>query len=273
MVYNFRIGEVTKQPIAEKSKAKNHKVLALFFNQYRKRYTGMQQNFLGGLSSYIYDFKPYYARIDGAVSYIQERTDHTTTFSGTKVDDILFTLGRNFEINKRTLCTLSGLFGIPTHPVYQLKHSDFGTGQVGTGLQFDGSYKFTHRDSLILGSRYLYFIPRHAYDILHVKYKLPGSNVIDTLFAYRNIQKNHGFELGYSWGALFTSNNSSEFSEKFGSLNSMRHSFYGVYGYRFFINTISNKLLFNISYGFDQMSKLYGSKIILSFWAAWNIGF
>lgn len=273
MVYNFRIGEVTRQPIAEKSEVKNHKVLALLFNQYRKKYNGVQQNFLGGLNSYIYDFKPYYARIDGAVSYVQERIDHKTTFSGTQTDDILFTVGRNFEINKRALFTLSGLFGIPTHPVYQLKHSDFGSGQVGAGLQLDGSYKFTHNNSLILGSRYLYFIPRHAYDNLHLKYKLPGSNVIDILLAYRHIQKNHGIQLGYSWGALFSSNNSSNFNKKFGNLNSMRNSFYSVYGYRFFINNTSNNALFNISYGFDQMSKPYGNKIILSFWAAWNISF
>ena len=139
MVYNFRIAQITKQPIFEKTMEREHSLIALIFDQYRKKHDDIFQNFIGGLGSYIYDFEPYYFRTDFAVSHIKEVTDHVTTFSGTETDDILFTIGRNFILDDRTTVTLSGLFGIPTHRIFRLQHIDFGYSQIGLGIQSDGS--------------------------------------------------------------------------------------------------------------------------------------
>lgn len=274
MVYNFRIAEITKQPTSENNNPRNHKVVTLVFDQYRKKYNGTQQNFLGGLGAYTFDFKPYYIRVDGAVSYIKERVNHQTSFLGTETDDILFTAGRNFEINKKTLLTFSGLFGIPTHQIYRLKHIDFGYSQVGTGVQLDGVYKCTHSNSLLFGTRYLYFIPRHATDSVHQKYVFTIGNVADILLAYKNTcNRHHAIELGYTWRARFGAHASPHFDDIVRKTNYLRNNFYAVYKYKFFTHKVSHRLLFNISYGFDQSPKVYGNKAIVTFWAAWNIGF
>ena len=55
-----------------KQARENNQLMALIFDQYRKKYNGTFQNFVGGLGSYIYNFDSYYFRIDGAVSHIKE---------------------------------------------------------------------------------------------------------------------------------------------------------------------------------------------------------
>src|SRR5581483_821040 len=134
MVYNYRIAQVTKQPIFEEFHNKNT-IVALLFDQYQKKYQGdIKQNFVGGLGAYIYEFSSYYFRVGFAASHIQETVEHTTTFSGTETDDILCTFG-GYIINSATApLALSGLLGIPTHKILRLQHVDFGFSQVATGL-------------------------------------------------------------------------------------------------------------------------------------------
>lgn len=274
MVYNFRIAQITKQPIIEKSTDNEHSLIALIFDQYRKKDDNIFQNFIGGLGSYIHDFEPYYFRTDFAVSHIKEVTDHTTTFSGTETDDILFTIGRNFILNDRTTMTLSWLFGIPTHRIFRLQHTDFGYSQIGTGIQFDGSYALNHKSDLLYGARYIYFVPRKALDDLDQKHTFTIGNIGDLLLAYKNNwDKHHGIELGYTARFRFGAHiypNLDEFVKK---TNYIRSNFYIAYKYKFLLNTVSNRLIWYLSYGFDHKPKVFGNKYIVTLWGSWNIRF
>jgi len=273
IVYNFRIAQITKQPITENT-TQNHMLSGLAFDVYQKKYTpGISQNFAGGLASYIYNFKPYYFRTDFAASHIRENDHHTTTFSGAQTDDILFTIGRNAKINDHNIVTLSGLFGIPTHKTLALQHVDFGYGQVGTGVQLDGAYTFHQNNSFVYGARYIYFVPRKACDDLGKKHTFTIGNIGDILVAYKKNWTKHGLEFGYTARSQFGAHISPSLDEIVQKTNYVRSSFYAVYKYKFFIKNISNRLLFNIAYGFDHRPKTFGNKYIITVWAAWNINF
>jgi len=273
MVYNFRIAEVTRQPIFEKSNKLHHTVIALPFEQYRKKYDGTKQNFTGGLASYIYDFSSNYFRTDFAVSHIKETIGHTTTFSGTEADDILLTLGRNFDLSDRTSITTSGLLGIPTHKIFRLQHVDFGYSQVGLGMQLDGLYAFNRMNDFVYGARYIYFFPRKAHDTLDEKHRFTIGNVGDLLVAYKKNWKHHGLELGYTSRFRFGAHICPNLDEIVKKTNYIRSNFYLVYKYKFLINNIPNRLLFNIGYGFDESPKKFGNKYIITLWASWNVNF
>lgn len=272
MVYNFRIAQITKQPIFEKADQNNCTLIGLIFEQYRKKYNNIYQNFAGALSAFIYDFESYYFRTDVAFSNIRERTCLTSTFSGTETDDILFTLGRNFIINNHVSVTCSGLFGIPTHRIYRLQHTDFGYSQIGLGVQFDGIYVLKN-GTLLYGARYINFIPKDALDNLEKKHLFTIGNVADLLFAYKNYWGKHGLEVGYTARSRFGADIYPELDDIVKKTNYIRSNFYLVYKYKFLINDIKNRLLFNISYGRDHRSKLFGNQYIITLWASWNIGF
>lgn len=272
MVYNFRIAQITKQRIVEESPFNNH-TIALLFDQYRKKYTGVRQDFIGALGSYIRDFQPYYFRTDFAVSHIREITNNVTDFSGTETDDLLFTFGRNFQPNNQARITLSGLFGIPTHRLYRLQHVDYGYSQVGLGIQLDGSYAFNPINTLLWGARYIHFIPRNALDTLCENHRFTLGNIGDLFLAHKSGWKKHGFEYGYTFRARFGCHCSPPYDEIVQKTNYLRSNFYAVYKYKFSIHDLPNRLLFYISYGFDYKSKVYGNKYIVTLWTSWNLSF
>src|SRR5271154_2140010 len=140
IVYNFRIAQITKQPIVDEENYNKHTIISLLFDQYNRKHSDSSTNFVGGLAAYIYTFSPYFVRVDFAVSHIHAQSCNVTTFTGTETDDILFTFGRNFKFDLHKVLTISGLFGIPTHQILHLKHPEFGYGQVSLGAQLDGSY-------------------------------------------------------------------------------------------------------------------------------------
>ena len=142
MVYNFRMSEITRNPPAETPGGKHHNVIALPFVQLRKKYySDIHQNFEGILGSYIQNFGSYYLRVDGGFAHIKETTYGLPTFCGVEADDMLFTVGKNLTLGKKTNLSVSGLLGIPTHNLYRLQHVDFGYSLVGTGAQVDGIYR------------------------------------------------------------------------------------------------------------------------------------
>lgn len=273
IVYNFRIAQITKQPIVESVYDHNYTLVALFFDQFQKKYSDVRQNFLGGLASFIYDFEPYYFRTDFSSAHIKEVIDHATTYSGIKTDDILFTLGRNFKLNNKAVMTLSGLFGIPTHEIFTLQHIDFGYGQVGLGVQLDGSYILCDTHTLLYGIRYLYFVPRKAVDEAGDTYTFTIGNIVDVLFAYKYNWLSHGLECGYTFRSDFGAHISPNLDDTVKKTDYIRSNFYFVYKYKFMIDEIANRLLFNISYGFDHRPKVYGNQYIVTLWASWNIHF
>jgi len=274
IVYNFRLAQITQQPIFEKTDDINHIIIALAFDQYRKKYTrSIHQNFLGALGSFIYDPRPYYFRTDFAVSHIKEKTKSKTTFSGAETDDILFTLGRNFKINEYASLTFAGLFGIPTHKVFRLQRIDVGYSQVGLGMQFDGLYQLHHRTGLVYGARYIYFVPRNALGKPNQKYTLTIGNVADLIIALKNNWNNHGFELGFTERFRFGAHITPSLPDFTKKTNYIRSTFYATYKYRFLIRTVQNRFLLNFSYGLDTNSKIFGNRYIITVWASWNVSF
>ncbi len=272
MVYNFRIAQITKQPIVDGSKHRKH-LIALLFDQYREKYNGIHQNYVGGLGSFIYDFNPYYFRTDFAVSHIKQNVDCTTTFSGTETDDLLFTMGRNFIINDHSRISLSGLFGVPTHRLYRLQHIDFGYSQIGGGIQLDGVYEFNDINAFLYGARYIHFVPRSALDTVCEKHRFTLGNIGDIFLAHKSNWGPCGLEFGYTFRARFGCRICPNLDDTVKKTNYLRSNFYGVYKHKFFINDLPSRLLFYISYGFDHSPKVYGNKYIVTLWTSWNISF
>lgn len=272
MVYNFRIAQITKERIIEKSMFDNHTV-TLLFDQYRKRYNGVTQNFVGGLGSYIRYLKPYYVRIDFAASHIHETMDHVTTFSGTETDDLLFTGGRTFAPSDRAEVTLSGLFGIPTHRLYRLQHIDFGYGLVGLGIQLDGRYKFNQRDTFLWGARYIHFFPRNGLDTQCENHRFTLGNIGDIFLSHAMRWPKHGLEYGYTFRARFGAHICPPLDEIIQKTNYLRSNVYAVYKYKFFIGDLPSRMLFYLSCGHDHKPKVYGNRYILTFWTSWNLSF
>jgi hypothetical protein len=273
MVYNFRIAQITKQPILQASRPTSYTVSALVFDQYRKKYTGVYQNFIGALGSFIYDFSSFYFRIDGAFSHILEKTDHVTTFAGTETDDILFTVGRMFSVNKHTILTASVLCGIPTHKMERLKHIDFGESLVGSGVQLDGSYDCGRRGALLYGTRYVYFVPRDARDNLGNSYRFTIGNIEDLFLAYKNNWGKHGGEFGYTARFRFGAQCWPYLADIIQKTNYIRSNVYVAYKYKFRIHKVPNRLIFNASYGRDHISKTYGLRYVFTLWGSWTVNF
>jgi len=273
IVYNFRIAQVTKQPIVESADDRHYSIVGLLFDQFQKKYDGVRQNFVGGLAAFIYNFEPYYFRTDFSVSHIKEITEHVTTFSATETDDLLFTLGRNFKLNDKSVMTLSGLFGVPTHEIFTLQHVAFGYGQVGLGIQLDGSYVLCDTHTLLYGVRYIYYVPRKAADDSGNKYTFTIGNLADGLIAYKYNWLSHGIECGYTARSDFGAHISPNLDDTIEKTNYIRNNFYFIYKYRFMIDEVANRLLFNISYGFDSKPKVYGNQYVVTLWASWNVRF
>ncbi len=271
MVYNFRIAQITEPP--QTTNEKKH-AMALLFDQYRVKYDHICQNFGGGLASFIYNFDENYFRIDGAVSHIHEKQKDETTVNTTETDDILFTLGHNVRLTDKASITFSGLFGVPTHRLYRLQHTDFGYSLVGIGVQIDGLYQLKHDSLLYWGGRYIRFAPRHGCDSDCCSHRFTLGNIGDLLIAGKKSWcKKHGLECGYTFRARFGCRCIPFFDQIIQKTNYLRSNFYAVYSYDFKIENIPNRLFAYVSYGFDHKSKIYGNKHIATVWGTWQVSF
>ncbi len=272
MVYNFRIAETTREDVFAKKVEREDTVLALVFDQFRKKHSGIRQNFAGALASYIFSSGSYYVRADGAFSHIHAWDHAKTTFQDTASDDILFSFGAN-RANEQTSSTLSGLFGVPTHAITRLKHVDFGTGQVGLGIQFDQSRERGEQDSFLYGLRYIYYVPRKACDPCNHLHTFTLGNIGDILLAYRHNYDHQGIELGYTFRARFGAHCRPPFDDAVEKANYLRSNFYFIYKYKFSTERARHRLLLNIAYGTDHKPKTFGNKAIYTLWGAWQISF
>ena len=273
IVYNFRIAQITKQPITDEQNYNKHTVIPLLFDQVSKTHNDISQNFIGGLAAYIYTHNPYFVRADFAVSHIHTKDQCVTTFTGTQTDDILFTAGYNHKFGDRKLLTSSLLFGIPTHQVLRLKHTDFGYGLFSLGGQLDGSYPISTNGTFLYGLRYIHFFKRTAQDDDCNDYRFSLGNLQDFLVAWKNNWLPHGIELGYTTRFQFGASVSPSFDDLIAKTNYIRSSFYGVYKYKFTLGHTLNRILFNVGYGFDHRPKIYGNKYIVLVWTSWNVNF
>ncbi len=273
IVYNFRIAQITKQPIMDEEDYHKYSAIALIVDQYNKTYDDMSRNYAGGLASFIYNFKPYYVRADFAVSHIHAKDQRTTTFTGTEVDDLLFTLGRNFVFGYHKVLTISGLLGIPTHQILTLQHPSVGYGQFGAGIQLDGSYPIGRNGAFLGGARYIRFFERHARDSSGTRYLFTIGNVEDVLIAYKHSWPKHGAEFGYTSRIQFGAAIYPTLDDTVEKTDYIRSNIYAVYKYKFLIRDLPNRFLLNVAYGRDHRPKAYGNKYIITVWASWNISF
>ena len=274
VVYNFRIAQITKQPITQTIKSRSASSMILVFDVYEQKYTGgITDNFVGCMPSMIYNLKSSYARIDFAFAGITQKTKGCTTFCDTEPDDILVSIGHSFAINEQSKITFSGIAGFPTHPVYALQHVAFGYGQVGLGVQLDGIYNFFNDFHILCGTRYVYFVPKNAFDTTQNSYTFSIGNVADFLIALKNSWGKHGLEGGYAGRWDFGSCVSPAFDDIVKKTNYQRNSFYLVYKYHFEKGNIAHRLLLDVAYGFDSKPKNYGNKHIFTIWGSWAMNF
>lgn len=274
IVYNFRIAQLTRQPIAQKTNSRPNSASLLLFNLFQKTHAfNIRENYTGGLATYNRNFaERYYFKTDFAVAHVDRNVDKITKVSVTEPDNILISMGRNFTLGKKSNATFSGLLGIPTHSVKTLQRVGFGVGQVGVGAQLDGLYKLCKPVDFLWGIRYNYFIPRTAFDTLGNSYKFTVGSIADILVALQTSNPlSHGLEGGYNarWG--FGVHAVPDFAN-IDQLNYMRNSFYLAYKYTFLTKRVAHRLLLNISYGFDSKPKLYGYDAVIV-WGAWGIAF
>jgi hypothetical protein len=273
VVYNFRIAQITKEHVFETENIRKHTVIGLLFDEVsQKRYDNIHTNYFGGLGTFIYSFGSYFFRTDFAVSLIQQKS-FNSYFSDTQTDDLLFSLGKNFKLRHNIDLTLSGIFGVPTHKVYALLGPDFGFGQFGIGAQLDNNYKFNSVSSLLLGSRYVYFIPRSARDTCCNRYEFTTGNLIDFLVANKNVWGKHGLEVGFTPRFAFGAKIFPNLDNIVEKTNYIRTTWYGVYQYKCMIGNTVNRFLFNIASGFEPTPHKYGNKYIVFVWGAWDIKF
>lgn len=273
VVYNFRIAQVTREPIVQQSDTKPDSVDLLIFDFFQKmKNFDVRENYAGGLITYDHNFTHNYFRADFAVAHASQTVDKAQTADVIEPDDILFTAGHCIIHNKNTMITLSGLFGIPTHSVYTLERIGFGTGQVGIGVQIDGLHAVKKYADFLWGARYNYFIPRTAFDASGSVYTFSVGSIADIIVALQsNSPLGHGIEGGYSgrWGFDI---NATPTIANLDQFNYMRNNFYLVYKYTFLGKRVAHRLLLNISAGFDSKPQLYGYNAVMV-WASWGIAF
>lgn len=274
IVYSFRIAQITRQQIIQETQQKPNALSTVIFDLFQKNHTfDIRENYAGGMLTYNLNFlKKYYLRTDFAVAHTNQTIKKVPNVDATESDDILFTLGRNFQVTEKSRITLSGLFGIPTHSVNNLQRVGFGLGQVGLGAQIDGLYKIDRTIDFLWGARYNYFIPRTAFNAQEKAYKFSVGSIADLLVGLQTSnQLSHGLEGGYAarWGFGISA---FPIIPKIDDLNYMRNNFYFVYKYGFLTKDAAHRLLLNISYGFDAKPKLYGYKAI-TILMGWGIAF
>lgn len=296
MVYNFRIAQITRQPIVHKHHENPHNEGTIFFDFFKqlqdpdsnpytigtvifdffqKSYVGnIFENYSGGFINFTRTFSaPYYFRTDFAVSHINQTINGVQTINETEPDDILFTFGRNFEVSPTSRFTLSGLIGIPTHSVFFLQRIVFGGGQVGAGIQLDGFQKLTKKTDFLWGTRYNYFIPRTAQDLLQNSYKFTVGSIADILVGIQTtLSFKHGIEGGYSgrWGFGANATPTIPIVSK---TNYMRNNIYFVYKYSLLTQRTAQRATLSVSYGRDSKPKDLGYKYAFMIWGGWGMKF
>jgi len=275
VVYNFRVAQITRQPIAQKNI--NHKpntLSLLLFDFFQKtRCFDIRENYAGGLATYSRNFSEnYYFRTDFATASAHQTVKKIETANVIESDDILFTVERNILQHEQGKVSVCGLLGIPTHSVYTLQRVGIGTGQVGLGAQLDGLYKLAQNCDFLCGARYVYFIPRNAIDNFGNSYKFTIGSIADLLLALQtNRTLGHNIEGGYAvrWGFDI---HATPAIPELNNLNYTRNNFYLVYKYTFLKDRFAHRFLFNISYGFDSKPKKIGYNAVMV-WGSWGIAF
>jgi len=272
IVYNLKIAETTKRQDFEKNGEHPSTAAITGFNQFRTKYSGSRHNYGGSLLSYIYSPENYYARVDWAVAQVNVDGG---SFKKGQTDDLLFSAGYSHAFNHRSKCTLSGLFGMPTHKDLSILEPQFGYAHVGLGAQLDASFLFSQYSndhSLRCAARIIHLFKRRV-DLLCNAFDFTMGNLIDLYVALHITSGNSRCDVGYNPTFLCSGKIIPYLTDVVQKSNFKRNSFFGVYKYKFRLGSYPSSVALALSYGFDYESRVFGNKRIITAWSAWTFSF
>lgn len=277
-VYNMRIAETTRRqslPILDKHP---HIIAMTLVDQFRNQVNGTNEMVFGGLGTYIYSPRSYYARIDVAAAHTHHKFK-TVHASQNQTDDILFSAGYTLEINKVAKVTFSGFFGVPTHGDKSFDPGlQFGTGHVGFGGQIDGiaAYTKSKNHKVIVATRLIHFLSATLPFTINNKrewfvYKI--GDLFDFIIANNSSWGQHNIEIGYDLTMDLSASIHPNLDDVVKQTNFVQSSFYGFYKYGFLISKLPSAVIFGISLGVGHIGGQYRYKNLLSMWAIWGLKF
>lgn len=276
IVYNLRVAETSKRVYIEELLLHPSLATATLFDTFRKKYNGTKHNCIGGLFTLMYAPELFFLRVDAAVGHVSSNTAGVH-FDRTQTDDILFSAGYSPRMSKKMRLTFSGLFGIPTHKDTSLEYVQLGFGHYGLGAQLDGAFACSQNKNVTLrcAARLIHFFPTHVRATITStkKYNYNIGNLSDLFIALHYKKAAQSIEGGYNPEFFFNATMKPSFYDTIKKANYIRHSFYGLYKYRFSIHTLMNMIAFALSYGFEPTPKIFGNKQIWTTWASWSINF
>ncbi|MCL5875886.1 MAG: hypothetical protein M1114_05430 [Candidatus Dependentiae bacterium] len=199
IVYNLRIAETTKD-VPRKPEYPGIAIITPFV-QLREKYDKTKLIFGGGLGTLLYVTKTYYARVDGALARVVQKSKDQCR-SRMQTDDLLFSGGYKFRLTNRINMTLSGLFGLPTHDDTHFDMGQFGYAHIGLGPQIDVSFILDalSRHSIRTAFRFIRFFPRYAFTYQSLPERVVDftmGNMIDFFLAYHFVFGKNQFDIGY----------------------------------------------------------------------------
>lgn len=278
-VYNLKLAETTMRHSLKHSINNPRTSSFTFVEMNRKKETGDKENVIGGLASFIYSAKDFYVRGDFGIGNVSEtKQSNNERFSRTQVDDILFTGGYRFIVNKYSKLTFSGLFGIPTHKNGYFEGIQFGIGNIGLGGQMDGSYAYTKslNHMIVNAARLIHFFESTLSTKINNGarwFDLHPGNLVDLLIGNNSTWGDHTLEVGYVFTFTFGGKIFPKLPDFKDQVSLMISSFYSTYSFKCLMNKMPTSLLVGLAYGIGLNKKDYRYKSSLSAWLNFSFKF
>lgn len=272
-VYNLRIAEITRRQANKARFSKPSIGIINGIDQYRSRVDNISENVGGFLGSYIWLGEKTYVKVDAAYANVYQKKPQSI-FSCWQPDDILFSAGFVQHVNDRFRFAISGKLGIPTHEDTITRGIEFGTGHVGLGTQLDCVYSLSEdkHNSIMGAARYIRYFPRTIFFPKNPQpFRFNIGNLVDLLIAYNTGFRVNRFECGYNASIVFWPTLCPKIETPLSQPYGIRSSFYGAYIRFFKVGHHVSGFITGLSYGFDNVPKLF--KRIISVWLAWGINF
>lgn len=278
-VYNLRVSNITSERIDLEGAGDETSTPAIFTSKLvtrlRENKRGDDQLLIADVSNFIYSYKNWYARADGAVGYVRERIKEITT-KHTQLDDLLLSTGYRHLITSQVHLSYSLLAGIPLHKDDGFQFFQFGTGHYALGAQIDGIFRRAP-SAWVSALRYVHFFKSHAtipLDGTCLSADFALGDLIDTIVSYyRQIRKNHSIEIGYNPTFSFNMRTDPPLDPRLPSYN-IRNSWYSIYRYNFVRGRHPMGIGLSASYGFDLAPKIDAAvSRNISFWISYTVRF
>ncbi len=277
LVYNLRIAESTKRQAVESPYRKPSLAVIALVSQFSKSRDDIRFSYTGGLLSLQHSKKNFFIRADIAAAHVKQKTCETK-FSRTQTDDILFSGGYSFVLDEKTRGAITVILGIPTHQDTILEGTQFGTGHVGLGGQFDGAYFYSGNNTIFVAARYIRFFARDISTCIanqRLEFNFNIGNVVDLFISHASrLGRRHKFEFGYNPTFVFQAHICPPIEQFLTRINFIRSNFFANYRYGFLIHEkFPSGIAAGISYGFEHVPHDIGIKYVVTVWGGWGINF